>query len=129
MEWTNVRKSLRSVYSGNDDAAVLSRRDVLAGIGLAGVFAVAGSTLLASRPAEARINTPVIEPEAASADAAKAEVAECEVPEHNLADLDTADFTEFSGQWRRRYGRGYYWRGPRRRYWRRRRRRYWRRRY
>jgi hypothetical protein len=34
-------QAYRSVYSGNDDAAVLSRRDVLAGIGLAGVFAVA----------------------------------------------------------------------------------------
>jgi hypothetical protein len=125
MEWTNVRKSLRSVYSGNDDAAVLSRRDVLAGIGLAGAFVVAGSTLLASSPAEARVDTPAIEPEAAPADAAKAEVAKCDCSKDNLGDLDTADLTEFSAQWRRRY----YGYGPRRRYWRRRRRRYWRRRY
>src|SRR5262245_56372544 len=115
MEWTKVKKSsLRSAYSGNDDA-VMSRREALAGLGFAGVFAVAGSTLLALSPAEARINTPTIEPDAAPADAAKAEVAECSDPERNLADFDTAEFTEFSAQ---------RWRRVRRRYWRR---RYWRR--
>jgi hypothetical protein len=125
MEWTKVKKSsLRSAYSGNDDA-VLSRREALAGLGFAGVFAVAGSTLLALSPAEARINTPTTEPDAAPADAAKAEVAECSDPERNLADFDTAEFTEFSAQrWRRvrrRYWRRRYWRRPywRRRYWRR----------
>jgi hypothetical protein len=81
---------------------------------------VAGATLLASRPAEARINTPVIEPEAAPTDTAKAEVAECNDPDRNGADFDPADLTEFSAQ---------RWRRVRRRYWRRGRRRYWRRRY
>jgi hypothetical protein len=81
--------------SDKDDAAVLSRRDVLAGIGVVGLFAVAGSTLLVSTgPAEARIDTPAIEPETAQADAAKAEVAECSCSK------DIADFTEFSSQWR-----------------------------
>ena len=101
-----------SKYSGNDDAAVRSRRDVLAGIGaLASVFAVAGWTLRASSPAEARINTPVIEPKAVPADAAKAEFAEDE-SKRNLADLDSPEFTDVSAQRR-------YWRRPRRRYWRR----------
>jgi hypothetical protein len=125
MEWAKVKKSsLRSAYSGNDDA-VLSRREVLAGLGFVGVFAVAGSTLLALSPAEARIGTSTIEPDAAPADAAKAEVAGCSDPERNLADFDTAEFTEFSAQrWRRvrrRYWRRRYWRRPylRRRYWRR----------
>jgi hypothetical protein len=104
-------KSLRS----NDDTGGLSRRNVLAGIASAGVFAVGGSTLLTSSPAEARINAPVVEPEAIPADAAKAEVAECNLREDTLANLDTADFTEFSAQryhrrhfrrpWRRRYRR------------------------
>jgi hypothetical protein len=143
MDWTKVTKSLSRDCSGNDDAAVLSRRDVLAGIGFAGVIAVAGSTLLASSPAEGRTIAPAIEPEAAPADAAKAEVAESNVAKQNLADFDAADFTEFSAQWRRRYWRRRYWRRRywgrrywRRRYWRRRhwrrrqwRRRYWRRRY
>jgi hypothetical protein len=129
MDWTKVTKSLGSAASGSDDAAVPSRRDVLAGIGVAGVFVVAGSTLLAPSPAEARVNTPATEPGAAPADAARAEVGECELP--NLADLDTTDVTEFSAQWRRRYWRRRYWRRPwRRRYWRRPwRRRYWRRGY
>jgi hypothetical protein len=109
MEWSKVMESLRSAGSGNDDAGVLSRRNVLAGIASAGVFVVAGSTLLVSRSAEARINTPVVEPEAAPADAPKDHVGD------NLANLDTSDFTEFSTQryrrplfrrpWRRRYRR------------------------
>jgi hypothetical protein len=110
MDWTKVTKSLSRDCSGNDDAAVLSRRDVLAGIGFAGVIAVAGSTLLASSPAEGRTIAPAIEPEAAPADAAKAEVAESNVAKQNLADFDAADFTEFSAQWRRRYWRRRYWR-------------------
>jgi hypothetical protein len=127
MKWIKVRKSPGSANS-NDDATVLSRRDVLAGIGFAGMFAVAGATLLAASPAEARVDRPAAEPEAAPADAGEADAAECKAPEGDLADLDTSNFTEVSAQRRRRgyYGRrGFY--GPRRRYWRRRRRRYWRR--
>lgn len=120
MQWMKLKETLRSAYSRNDDAAVLSRREVLAGIGVAGAFAIAGSTLLASSPSEARINAPLIEPEAAPAEAAKAEVAECSDRDRNLADFDAADLTEFSAQ---------RWRRVRRRYWRRGRRRYWRRRY
>ena len=122
MKWTKVTKSATRDDSGKNDAAVLSRRNVLAGIGFAGLFAVAGSRLLASSPAEARSDSPVIKPEAAPTDGAEGDVAERDTPESNLADSDRGDATEFSSQ-------RYYRYGPRRRYWRRRRRRYWRRRY
>src|SRR5262245_44210255 len=114
MSLIKLRTSQKSANSGNDDAAILSRRDVLAGIGLAGMFAVAGSTLLAASPAEARIDTPVAEPEAAPADAGKAEAAECSARKGDLADLDNTEVTDVSAQYRRRYygRRGYY--GPRR---------------
>src|SRR5262249_35374964 len=132
MTWTKVTKSPSCDDCGNDDAAVLSRRRVLAGIGFAGLLAVAGSRLLVSSPAEARSDTPVRQPEAAPTDAAKGEAAE-RAPEGNRAILARGGATEFSSQswrrrrrrywrrrsrWRRRYyRRGYYWR---RRYWRRR---------
>jgi len=124
MRWTSLKKSL---INGSDDAVVMSRRDMLAGIGVAGLFLVAGSTLLASSPAAARVDTPVIEPETAPDDVAETKVAERSTTDNSGVDLDGAKVTELSSQWRRRYyGYGY---GPRRRYWRRRRRRYWRRRY
>jgi len=50
MDWSKVSKILRRACHRDDD--VLSRRDALAGIGLAGVFLVAGPKLLA--PAEAK---------------------------------------------------------------------------
>jgi hypothetical protein len=110
MKWTNVMRSLRSDQS--NDVAAPSRRDVLAGLGVAGLFAVAGSTLLAfPGEAEARVATPAIEPEAAPADA-KGDA-------NDRAGSEGDGTTEFSAQYRY---------GPRRRYWRRRRRRYWRRR-
>jgi hypothetical protein len=121
MRWTSVKKSL---INGSDDGVVMSRRDMLAGIGVAGLFLVAGSTPLASSPAEAPVDTRVMEPETAPDDVAETK------DEYSIADnggVDGAQVTELSSQWRRRYyGYGY---GPRRRYWRRRRRRYWRRRY
>jgi hypothetical protein len=110
MHLIKLKTFLKGACRGGDDAAVLSRRDVLAGLGFAGAFVVAGSTLLAARPAEANAMTPAIEPGAAPTDAAQAQAAECDAPEGNLADLDTADFTEFSAQrrrYRRRYRRGY----------------------
>ena len=133
MKWMRVTKSPDRDDSGTDTAE-LSRRRVLAGIGLAGLFAVAGSTLFASSQAEARSNTPVREPEATPTDAGKDKVAERDTPESRRADSDRGEATEFSSQyWRRRRRR--YWRRRyrwRRRYYRRyyrRRRRYWRRRY
>jgi hypothetical protein len=123
MRWTSLKKWLTN---GSDDAAVISRRDILAGIGVGGLFLVAGSTLLASSTAEARVDTRVTEPETAPDDVG-AKDGEHSTADNGGMDVDRADATELSSQWRRRYyGYGY---GPRRRYWRRRRRRYWRRRY
>src|SRR5215211_1426819 len=100
---------------------------MLAGMGVGGLFLAAGSTLLASSPAEARVDTPAIEPEMAPDDVAEKKVVECSTTDNNGMGVDSADVTELSSQWRRHYyGYGY---GPRRRYWRRRRRRYWRRSY
>src|SRR5215471_19689328 len=118
MMWTKVTKSPSCDDSGNDETAVLSRRRVLAGIGFAGLVAVAGSTFLASGPTQARSNSPATEPEAAPTDGAKDKVVERGAPESNRPDLDRGEATEFSSQ---------YWRRRRRRYWRRRYR--WRRRY
>ena len=126
MEWGQARKFFGSVFSRDDDEAALSRRDILAGIGLAGLF-VAAPTLLTSGVAEAKtFNTPVPEPDAGSADRADAKRTEESAAERSAAD-DT-DVTDLSAQryrrrrWRRRYWRPRYYR---RRYWRR---RYWRRR-
>lgn len=130
MPWGKAREFLSSICSREPDAGVtLSRRNVLAGLGLTGLF-VATPTLLISSPAEAAVaNTPPVLPER-SADVAEAE-------ESNAT--DAADVTDVSAQrWRRRYWRRRYWRRRywRRVYWRRRywrgpywRRRYWRRRY
>ena len=120
-----ARKFLRSICSRDHDAVALSRRDMLAGIGLAGLF-VAAPTLLSSSVAEARtLNAPAVEPEVGSADAADAKATEHSAVEGDAA--DSADVTELSARhrryWHRRYWRHRYWR---RRYWRR---RYWRRRY
>src|SRR5262249_57598983 len=93
MMWIKMWKFPRSIDRGNDDAAVLSRRDMLAGMGIASLFVVAGSALLAPSQAAARVDTPVAEPEAVPADAGTAEVAECSARERNLAEPDTADFT------------------------------------
>jgi hypothetical protein len=101
MFW-KIRTASRDGLSEGDGAKALSRRQMLAGIGLAGACAVAGPALLSS-PVAAREGMPAAEP----------------LPE---ADTDSAEHrhetgertTEFSSQeWRRR----------RRRYYRRRRRR------
>jgi hypothetical protein len=127
MDWIKLTESLRCACGGGADAAVPSRREVLAGLGCAGVFVAAESTILAPSLAEAQVNSRVAEPETAPADTGKPEVAECNLPEGALADADTGDVTDVSAQWRRRYWRRHYWR---RRYWRRPlwRRRFWRRR-
>jgi hypothetical protein len=120
MPWDKARKLLSGVFGRDDDAPALSRRDILAGIGLAGLF-VAAPKLLSS-PAEAStINTPPVEPPAGSSDTADAKVTEHSALERDAT--DTGEMTDVSAQ---------YWRRRRRRYWRRRyrwRRRYWRRRY
>src|SRR6187399_3120559 len=125
MDWGKARKFLGSFCSRDQDGSALSRRDMLAGIGLAGLF-VAAPTLLSSSVAEARtLNAPAVEPEVGSADGTDAKATEHSAVEGDAA--DSADVTELSARhrryWRRRYRRHRYWR---RRYWRR---RYWRRRY
>ena len=108
MLW-RIRTALTGALSGNDDAAVLSRREMLAGIGLAGACAVAGPALFGSSPAAAREHTPAAEP---ISDATHTEAAERN-PD-----------TEFSSQdWRRRRRRRRRYYRDRRRYYRRRRRR------
>ncbi|MGH6771650.1 MAG: twin-arginine translocation signal domain-containing protein, partial [Xanthobacteraceae bacterium] len=49
MKWINLKRVVGSEQAPDDDAAVLSRRQVLAGIGVAGVCVVAASTLLTSK--------------------------------------------------------------------------------
>ena len=129
MAWDTARTFLRSICSRDDDGAALSRRDMLAGLGLAGLL-VAAPKFLGSSVAEAKPLAPVPEPvDSADADI---KVAERDANEGNAA-ADT-DATDLSARryWRRRYWRRRHWR---RRYWRRRyywrrpwRRRYWRRR-
>jgi hypothetical protein len=114
MDWIKLKESLSRADGGRADA--MSRRELLAGIGCAGVFVVAGSTLPAPSAAEAHPNSRVIDPEAVPADTGKAEIAECTVPEGDLADAGAADFTDVGAQWRRRRWRRRYWR---RRFWRR----------
>jgi hypothetical protein len=136
MEWSKARGLLRSLFSRDDPAEALSRRDMLAGIGLVGLF-VTAPKLLASSPAHAKaINTPSAEP----ADATNSKIDEDSAAECKAED-NADDVTDLSGQYRRyRVYRRRYWRRRyrwRRRYWRRRyrwhrrylRRRYWRRRY
>ena len=119
-----VRMFFSSIFS-SDDREGLSRRDVLAGLGLAGLIAAA-PTLLSSTPAEAKnLNAPAGEPDVPS----NAKATEDRAVEAH--DADAPDATDLSARrrWRRRYWRRRYWR---RRHWRRRyfrRRRYWRRRY
>jgi hypothetical protein len=110
MFW-KVRTTLCGALSGNDEAAALSRREMLAGIGLVGVCAVAGPAILGSNPAEAREGTPLAKP---ISDATRTEAAEGNAAEPNS---DADELTEFSSQeWRRRRRR---WRVVCRRRWRR----------
>jgi hypothetical protein len=117
MDLTRLKRATGDAFRRKEDAAGLSRRDVLAGIGLASVFAVAGSALLTPSQSKASpVNSPPAEPEPASATTADAaKTAEAGVG-HHAADLP--EFTEFSAQrrWRRRR-----WRWRRRWVWRRRR--------
>ena len=107
---------LRSIF-GRDEAGI-SRRDALAGLGLAGLL-LATPKLLGSSPAEAK---PLDKPASVGSET-KATQAPTEEGAVDLNANDTADVTELSSRHR-------YWHRRRRYYWRRRyRRRYWRRRY
>jgi hypothetical protein len=116
---------LRRVF-GRDDDAVLSRRDALAGLGLAGLLLAAPKP--GSGAAEAR---PLDTPAEATASPAPERAVETHVAEESDAtDLSSRHYWRRRRRywrrrwrWRRRYWRHRYWR---RRHWRR---RYWRRRY
>ena len=81
MAWGQARKFLSGIFSRDDDEAALSRRDILAGIGLAGLL-VAAPKLLTSGVAEAK----TMAPEAGSADAANAKGTEDSAVERSAAD-------------------------------------------
>ena len=135
MDWSRL---FRSIGARDDDAAVLSRREALAGMGLVGLFGLAGPPLLGSAEAKP-LDAPAAGAAAKSSDAPESDLTGQESAERG-AD-DTADVTDLTAhrRWRRRYWRRRHWRHRywrRRRHWHRRhwhrrhwRRRYWRRRY
>lgn len=87
----------RPTSVGNDETAVLSRRELLSGIGLVGACAVAFPAILGSTPAGALEGTLVTGP---VSDATPTKTVEINAAERNSA---TEELTEFSSQdWRRR---------------------------
>ena len=130
MEWSKARGLLGSFFSRDDPATVcLSRRDMLAGMGLVGLL-VSAPKLLASGAAEAgTINTPSAASQD-SADTTHAKIRDDSAVERTAeGSTDATDLSAQYGRYRRYWRRRYRWR---RRYWRRRyrwHRRYWRRRY
>lgn len=123
MEWFKVRGLISGLFGRDDPAAALSRREMLAGIGLVGLLATAPK-LLVSSPAEAR----TVDALSAKPDDSADTTQTSEDRSAERKDENTTDVTELSAQRRRYWRRRYRWR---RRYWRRRyhwRRRYWRRR-
>jgi len=123
MERGKAQEFLMSMFGRDDDAAVLSRRNVLAGLGLVGA-AIAVPALLSPGAAEAK-------PMGKPADAPVRSESAAEVSEKTVQEptADSSDATDLSSQYWRRRRRYRYWRRPRRyivvrrRYWRRR--RYW----
>jgi hypothetical protein len=121
---SNMRWMTQSKTDADSDAGVLSRRDVLAGIGMAGAVVVVGSTLLASGRAGANgIDSAIAQPDPkGKAETLKSDATRTRVSQRDGAAFD--DSSEFSAQWRwRRRWRP--WR--RRRRWIVRCRRFWRR--
>src|SRR6185503_4014867 len=96
------KEFLKSIFGRDDDAAALSRRDILGGLGLAGLL-VAAPKLLGSSPAEAR---PLDKPAAAAAGSSPAEnQATGNESEEGVVDLNAgdSDVTDLSARryWRR----------------------------
>ena len=87
--WTSLGK--------NDEKAALSRREMLAGIGLVGACAVAFPAILGSTPAKALEGALVADP---ISDATRTKSLEINTAERKS---EAEDLTEFSSQdWRRR---------------------------
>jgi hypothetical protein len=86
-----------TTLGGNDEKSALSRREILAGIGLVGACAAAFPSILGSKPAEAlevALLAPLIP------DATRTEIVEVNAAQRNS---ETEELTEFSSQdWRRR---------------------------
>jgi hypothetical protein len=121
---------LKNIFERESETP-LSRRDALAGLGLAGVL-LAAPKLLATTAAEAKVLDKPSEA-ADSAPVPETKASEDHSPDAGADDLNAAEAVDATDLSARRYWhRRYYWRrrywGPywRRRYWRR---RYWRRRY
>jgi hypothetical protein len=113
MDWRSLQKAVKHHRGGTESEAGLSRRDMLAGLGMAGVLAMAGPALLSSRPAQANpIAVAPTEPKVPAADAPAAKLAEPEPVEHT-------EFTSQRWRWRRRWWRRRRWRWRCRRFWRR----------
>lgn len=124
--WASAHKFLSSICNREPDGAALSRRDMLAGLGLAGLFVAAAPHVLGGVAQAAPANLPPATPDkAADASDENEKVAENATTENKT---ESTDATDLSAQryWRRRYyRRRYYWRPRyyvrRRYYWRRRR--------
>jgi hypothetical protein len=116
MERVKAQEFLRSIF-GREGDTTLSRRDTLAGLGLAGLL-LAAPKLLSSSPAEAKaLDKPA---EAAAAAPPKPETKPAETQPEAALDADVTELSSYHRRWHRRRWRRRYWR---RRYWRRR--RYW----
>jgi hypothetical protein len=86
-----------TTLGGNDEKSALSRREILAGIGLVGACAVAFPAILGSKPAEALEGALLAPP---IPDATRTETVQVSAAERNS---ETEELTEFSSQdWRRR---------------------------
>ena len=117
---------LNSLFT-RENATSLSRRDALAGLGLAGALLATPKLLL---PSAAEAKT-LEKPAEAAGSASEGKPDKIQLAEADGRDTEVlSDATDLSARryWRRHYWRRRYWRP---RYWRRRywRRRYWRRRY
>src|SRR4051794_41467225 len=96
-----VKGFLRSIFEREDQTS-LSRRDALAGLGLAGVL-LAAPKLLASTPAEARSAEVAGSPGAPQTDGGNSQVSQAD----DVGAADASDATDLSARryWRRRYYR------------------------
>jgi len=122
MAWVTARKFLNSLRGQDTEGTALSRRDMLAGLGLVGLLVAAPKMLVPGVAEAATLDAPAAAP-AAAIDRPIAE----QRPDDSVeaTDLSAQRWRRRRRYWRRRYYRPRYYIRPRyrRRYWRRR--RYW----
>ena len=112
-----------SNYVEISDVVVLSRRQIIAGVGAFGGLAIAGSAGLVASPAEAHDAFPLSAANSTPADtASKSIVAECENCQNPAVAIGPGIDTDFSSRrrhwrhhWRRRRWGRYHWHRHRRR--------------